>query len=67
VRTFTEQTRLIGAVDRIPGTAICCRPAVFEFAAMGRQLGYRVQTIDGPHDVMLTDPDRLATALTETS
>lgn len=63
--TRVEGTRPTGAVDRIPGTAICSRPAAFEFAAMGQQLGYRVRMIDGPYDVMLTEPEQLAAELRE--
>jgi hypothetical protein len=30
---------------------------------MGERLGYRLRTIDGPHDVTLTAPKRLADEL----
>jgi pimeloyl-ACP methyl ester carboxylesterase len=63
LRTFTDVTELSGACDQIPGTALCCQPAVFDFAALARNLDYTVETIDGPHDVMLTAPDALAQAL----
>lgn len=63
LRTFTEATRLAGAVDRIPGTAIHCRPRTYPFDRFGRYLGYRTRALDGPHDVMLTDPETLADLL----
>ncbi|GGT12176.1 alpha/beta fold hydrolase [Streptomyces purpureus] len=63
LRTFTEATRLSGAVDRIPGTAVHCRPAAYPFDRFGAALGYRTLALDGPHDVMLTDPVPLARLL----
>ncbi|GAA2156478.1 alpha/beta fold hydrolase [Actinomadura napierensis] len=64
-RTFTEPTRLTGAVDRIPGTAIFCRPQTVPFEQCGKAIGYRTVPIDGPHDVMLTRPDVLARLILE--
>jgi pimeloyl-ACP methyl ester carboxylesterase len=61
--TFTESTELVGAVDRIPGTAICCRPATYPFARFAAEVGYAVAFLDGPHDVMLTDPQALVSLL----
>ncbi|GAA3592724.1 alpha/beta fold hydrolase [Nonomuraea rosea] len=63
LRTFTEATRLSGAVDRIPGTAVCCRPRTYPFDTFATELGYRVIALDGPHDVMLTHPQALARLL----
>jgi pimeloyl-ACP methyl ester carboxylesterase len=63
LRTFTEPTRLSGAVDRIPGTAIHCRPQTYPFDQFGKAVGYRTLALDGPHDVMLTDPQPLAQML----
>ncbi|MEU1664414.1 alpha/beta hydrolase [Streptomyces sparsogenes] len=63
LRTFTEGTRLSGAVDRIPGTAICCRPQTYPFDRFGEAVGYRTLALDGPHDVMLTHPEPLARML----
>jgi hypothetical protein len=63
LRTFTEGTRLTGAVDRIPGTAIFCRPQTYPFNRFGEDLGYRTVALDGPHDVMLTHPEPLARML----
>ncbi len=63
LRTFTEATRLNGAVDRVPGTAIHCRPATYPFDRFATALGYRTLALDGPHDVMLTDPEPLARLL----
>jgi pimeloyl-ACP methyl ester carboxylesterase len=59
LRTFTEPTSLTGAVDRIAGTAIYCRPQTYPFNRFGEDLGYRTVALSGPHDVMLTDPERL--------
>jgi hypothetical protein len=64
-RTFTEPTRLTGAVDRIPGTAIFCRPQTYAFEQCAKAIGYRTVPIDGPHDVMLARPDALARLLAE--
>lgn len=63
LRTFTEPTRLSGAVDRIPGTAIYCRPQIFPFEQFGASLGYRTRPVDGPHDIMLTQPESVARTL----
>ncbi|MEU0404783.1 alpha/beta hydrolase family protein [Streptomyces sp. NPDC006197] len=63
LRTFSEATRLSGRVDRIPGTAVHCRPQAFAFDRFGRALGYRTRALDGPHDIMLTDPEPLARLL----
>ncbi|GIJ55078.1 alpha/beta fold hydrolase [Virgisporangium aurantiacum] len=63
LRAFTEPTRLTGAVDRIPGLGICCRPEQMPFAAIAEDLGYATVAIDGPHDVMLSHPERLAELL----
>ncbi|WP_068053061.1 alpha/beta fold hydrolase [Nocardia xishanensis] len=67
LRTFTESTRLTGAVDHIPGTAIYCEPQTYPFAQFGAALGYRTRALDGPHDVMLTRPQPLARMLLEAS
>ena len=60
LRTFTEPTRLSGAVDRIPGTAIYCRPQTYPFDRLGEAVGYATRALDAPHDVMLTHPEPLA-------
>jgi pimeloyl-ACP methyl ester carboxylesterase len=65
LRTFTEPTRLSGAVDRIPGTAIYCRPQTYPFDRFGEAVGYRTLALDGPHDVMLSRPEPLAQMLLE--
>jgi pimeloyl-ACP methyl ester carboxylesterase len=65
LRTFSEPTRLSGGVDRIPGTAIHCRPLTYPFDRFGAGLGYRTRALDGPHDVMLTDPEPLVRMLLE--
>ncbi|MEV5967259.1 alpha/beta hydrolase [Kribbella sp. NPDC051952] len=63
LRTFTEATRLTGAVDQIPGTAIYCRPQVYQFEQFAKEIGYRTVPIDGPHNVMLTHPHELTALL----
>lgn len=63
LRTFTEPTVLTGAVDRIPGTGVHCRPSVLPFARIAERLGYRPVPLDGPHDVMFTDPRAVADVL----
>jgi pimeloyl-ACP methyl ester carboxylesterase len=63
LRTFTEGTRLAGAVDRIPGTGVYCRPQTFAFDRFAEAAGYRTVALDGPHDVLLTDPGAVAAVL----
>lgn len=63
LRTFTEPTRLTGAVDRIPGTGVHCVPETFPFARFAADLGYRTVPVDGPHNVPLTDPKSVADVL----
>ncbi|MFG1946161.1 alpha/beta fold hydrolase [Nonomuraea sp. NPDC048826] len=67
LRTFTETTRLSGAVDKIPGTAVYCTPQTYPFDRFGVEVGYRTLAMEGAHDVMLTHPYRLARLLLETS
>jgi pimeloyl-ACP methyl ester carboxylesterase len=63
LRTFSDPTRLTGAVDRIAGTAIYCKPQTYPFEQLGKDLGYQTLPLDGPHDVMLTNPEHLARML----
>ncbi|WP_328911058.1 alpha/beta hydrolase [Streptomyces sp. NBC_00234] len=63
LRSFTEPTRLSGAVDHIPGTGIHCRPETFPFARFAAEVGYRPVALDGSHDVMLSHPRDLAEIL----
>ncbi|NUT52613.1 MAG: alpha/beta fold hydrolase [Saccharothrix sp.] len=63
LRTFTEPTRLTGAVDRIPGTGVHCVPETFPFARFAADLGYRAVAVEGPHDVVVTDPRAVADVL----
>ncbi|MGW0810284.1 alpha/beta fold hydrolase [Nonomuraea sp. NPDC002799] len=65
LRTFTETTRLSGAINRIPGTGIYCRPQTYAFDQFAAAIGYRTIVLDGPHDVMLTHPQDLARLLLE--
>jgi pimeloyl-ACP methyl ester carboxylesterase len=63
LRTFTDSTRLTGAVDEIPGAAIYCKPQNFPFAELAEQLGYDAIAVDGPHDLMVSDPGLVADQL----
>jgi pimeloyl-ACP methyl ester carboxylesterase len=63
LRSFAEQTRLTGAVGRIPGTAVYCRPLTYPFDQFGKTVGYRTVPLDAPHNVMLTHPERIANLL----
>ncbi|WP_433512919.1 esterase/lipase family protein [Nonomuraea sp. CA-143628] len=63
LRTLTEGTRLTGAVDRIPGTGVYCRPQTFGFDRFAEAVGYRTVALDGPHDVLLTDPGAVTSVL----
>ncbi|MGW7068710.1 esterase/lipase family protein [Streptomyces sp. NPDC054855] len=65
LRTLSEATRLSGRVEQIPGTAVHCRPSTYPFERFGAELGYRSRVLDGPHDIMLTDPESLARLLLE--
>ncbi|GAA1567459.1 hypothetical protein GCM10009742_06520 [Kribbella karoonensis] len=65
LRTFSEATRLGGGVDRVPGTAVCCTPPTYDFLGFGQSVGYRTATIEGPHGVILTDPEGVARSLLE--
>ncbi|MFC7624690.1 alpha/beta fold hydrolase [Microlunatus sp. GCM10028923] len=67
LRSFTEPSRLSGAVDAIPGTAIYCRPQTYPFDEFGRALGYRTVGVDGPHDLMAAVPTTIAALLLDDS
>lgn len=61
--SFIEPTRLTGAVDDIPGLAIVTDQRQMPFAEMARRIAYLTIEVEGPHDVMLTHPERLAERL----
>ena len=63
LRTFTDSTRLNRAVDRLPGSAVYCRPQSLPFSEIAAQFGCTLYDIDGPHDVMVSDPEALADRL----
>jgi pimeloyl-ACP methyl ester carboxylesterase len=63
LRTFTDSSRLRGGVDEIPGAAIYCRPQNFPFAELAEELGYDLIGVDGPHNVMVSDPELLTDRL----
>lgn len=56
LRTFTEPTRLTGAVREVPTVAIVSRAPIVPFGDWAAAVGAPVVTIDGAHDVMLTSP-----------
>ncbi|GAA3205772.1 hypothetical protein GCM10010486_90180 [Nonomuraea roseoviolacea subsp. carminata] len=60
LRTFTDTTTLTGAVDLVPGTALYCVPQSLPFDRLAEKLGYRTVPVDGPHDLMVTDPETVA-------
>jgi pimeloyl-ACP methyl ester carboxylesterase len=63
LRSFTDTTRLTGVVDEIPGVAIHCNPPNLPFAEFGHDLGYELVAVDGPHDVMVSDPSLVTDCL----
>ncbi|MFI6790048.1 alpha/beta fold hydrolase [Nonomuraea sp. NPDC050383] len=67
LRTFTDTTTLTGAVDRIPGTALYCRPRTMPFDELAEKVGYRTVPVDGPHNVMLALPEAVARFLLDIS
>lgn len=61
--TFAEPTSLNPAITEIAGTAIVCDPPSMPFAELAAAAGYPIQRISSGHDVMLTNPARLASLL----
>ena len=64
ILTFIESTRLTGAVDSVPASAIVVEPSVFPFRQLAAGAGLEPATLDTGHDVMVTAPQALATLLT---
>jgi pimeloyl-ACP methyl ester carboxylesterase len=60
---FTESTVLSGAVDRVPTTAIVAEPSALPFRHLADEAGWPTIAITGGHDLMLTSPEPLASAL----
>ncbi|MEV0792604.1 alpha/beta hydrolase family protein [Kribbella sp. NPDC050459] len=62
--TFSQPTRLSGAVDGIPCRAIVCTPSgPMPFAGLAKAFGWRTAEIASGHDVMTLAPDELAELL----
>lgn len=62
-RTFTEPTRLTGAVERIPCRAVLCRPGRIPFGDHAAEFGWDRVTLDSGHDAMVTVPGELTRVL----
>jgi pimeloyl-ACP methyl ester carboxylesterase len=60
IEAFTDRTSLGRAIERIPGTAICCEPSSYPFAEMAKTVGYRIERLTAPHDAMRTHPDEVS-------
>lgn len=66
LKSFEEETRLSGAVERVPGTAILCTPGNgMPFEQFAKAIGYDAVTIESGHDAMLIRPQEVAELLLE--
>jgi pimeloyl-ACP methyl ester carboxylesterase len=63
VASFTEPTRLTGAVEAVPTSAIVVEPSAFPFREMAEAAGYPTAILDAGHDAMVTHPGALADLL----
>ncbi len=61
--TFTDATRLTGAVDAIPTVAATAEPSVLPFHRWATEAGWPTTPIRAGHDLMLTAPRRLTDVL----
>ncbi len=61
--TFTDATRLTGAVDRIPTEAVTAEPSILPFGRWASEANWPTTSIRAGHDLMLTAPLDLAAAL----
>ncbi|MEU6039950.1 alpha/beta fold hydrolase [Actinomadura sp. NPDC047616] len=65
-RTFSDKTRLTGAVDAIACRAVVCTPAgPMPFPQLPREFGWDATELDVGHDAMVTAPKELAGVLLE--
>jgi Predicted hydrolases or acyltransferases (alpha/beta hydrolase superfamily) len=65
-RTFSEPTRLSGAVDPIPCRAVLCTPTgPMPFPQLAKEFGWDIAELDVGHDAMVTAPKALAEILLE--
>ncbi|MEU1390428.1 MULTISPECIES: alpha/beta fold hydrolase [unclassified Nonomuraea] len=63
-RTFSDPTRLSGAVDTIPCRAVLCTPGgPMPFARLAGEHGWETTVLDVGHDAMVTAPRALADVL----
>jgi pimeloyl-ACP methyl ester carboxylesterase len=61
--TFTQPTRLTGAVDGIPTSAIVVDPSLLPFRAWAEDAGHPTTVIAAGHDAMITSPGAFVDAL----
>lgn len=62
--TFSQPTRLTGAVGNIPCRAIVCAPGgPMPFAEIAEAFGWPIEYIESGHDVMTLAPDQLSELL----
>ncbi|HEU4946380.1 MAG TPA: alpha/beta fold hydrolase [Kribbella sp.] len=67
-RTFSEPTRLTGAVDAIPCQAVVCTPGgPIPFAAWAKDFGWPITELESGHDAMILQPAALADILLDQS
>jgi pimeloyl-ACP methyl ester carboxylesterase len=65
-QTFSQATRLTGAVDTIPCRAIVCSPGNgIPFGEWAGEFGWNTVTIESGHDAMLIAPGDVARVLLE--
>ncbi|CAL9472893.1 alpha/beta hydrolase [Streptomyces sp. Tu 3180] len=65
-RTFSDPTRLSGAVDTVPCRAVLCTPrGPMPFPRLAEEFGWRSTELDVGHDAMVTAPEALADILLE--
>jgi pimeloyl-ACP methyl ester carboxylesterase len=63
-RTFAEPTRLTGAADAIPTTAVVSAPGgPVPFAGWAAEFGWPTTTVESGHEVMVTAPGALTALL----
>jgi hypothetical protein len=65
-RTFSDPTRLTGAVDAVPCRAVLCTPGgPMPFPEIAKEFGWEAAELDAGHDAMVTAPAGLAGLLLE--
>ena len=61
--SFTEPTRLSGAADRVPTSAVIAEPSLLPFRQWADEAGWPTTAVPAGHDLMLTAPVPLARSL----